>query len=60
MEVIGQLHAWPLYPEGKSPWYPLDTRLGGTQNRSGGSVVGFYKDGNEPSGSIKTENFLTS
>jgi hypothetical protein len=24
----------PLYPQGKSPWYPLDRRLGGTQSRS--------------------------
>jgi hypothetical protein len=24
----------PLYLQGKSPWYPLDRRLGGTQNRS--------------------------
>jgi hypothetical protein len=26
---------WPLCPQGKSPWYPLDRRLGGPQNRSG-------------------------
>jgi hypothetical protein len=25
---------WPLYPQGKSPWYPLDRRLGGPQSRS--------------------------
>jgi hypothetical protein len=25
---------WPLYPQGKSPWYPLDRRLGGPQRRS--------------------------
>jgi hypothetical protein len=25
----------PLYPQGKSPWYPLDRRLGGHQRRSG-------------------------
>jgi hypothetical protein len=25
----------PLYPQGKSPWYPLDKRLGGPQSRSG-------------------------
>jgi hypothetical protein len=25
----------PLYPQGKSPWYPLDRRLGGSQSRSG-------------------------
>jgi hypothetical protein len=26
---------WPLYPQGKSPCYPLDRRLGGPQSRSG-------------------------
>jgi hypothetical protein len=25
----------PLYPQGKSPWYPLDRRLGGPQSQSG-------------------------
>jgi hypothetical protein len=25
----------PLYPQGKSPWYPLDRRLGGPQIQSG-------------------------
>jgi hypothetical protein len=25
----------PLYPRGKSPWYPLDRRLGGPQSRYG-------------------------
>jgi hypothetical protein len=25
----------PLYPQGKSTWYPLDRKLGGTQSRSG-------------------------
>jgi hypothetical protein len=25
----------PLYPQGKSPWYPLDRKLGGYQSRSG-------------------------
>jgi hypothetical protein len=25
----------PLYPQGKSPWYPLDRRLGGTRSLSG-------------------------
>jgi hypothetical protein len=27
----------PLYPQGKSPWYPLDRRLGGAQGQSGHS-----------------------
>jgi len=26
---------WPLYPQGKSPWYPLDRRPGGPQTLSG-------------------------
>jgi hypothetical protein len=25
----------PLYTQGKSPWYPLDRRMGGPQSRSG-------------------------
>jgi hypothetical protein len=35
MEVSGQLHVPPLYPQAKSHWYPLDRRLGGSQGRSG-------------------------
>jgi hypothetical protein len=37
MEMSGQLHApaRPLHPQGKSPWYPLDRRLGRPQSRSG-------------------------
>jgi hypothetical protein len=35
MEVSGQLHAPAAYPQGKSPWYPLDRRVGGSQSRSG-------------------------
>jgi hypothetical protein len=26
---------WPLYPQGKSTWYPLDRRLGGPQSHFG-------------------------
>jgi hypothetical protein len=26
---------WPLYPQGKSSWYPFYRRLGGPQSRSG-------------------------
>jgi hypothetical protein len=33
MVVSGQLHAPAAYHQGKSPWYPLDRRLGGPQNR---------------------------
>jgi hypothetical protein len=25
----------PPYPQGRSPWYPLDRRLGGSRSRSG-------------------------
>jgi hypothetical protein len=35
MEVSGQ--PWPLYSQGKSPWYPLDRRLGGSHSCSGHS-----------------------
>jgi hypothetical protein len=32
----GLLHTpWPLYPQGKNPWYPFDRRVGGSQSRSG-------------------------
>jgi len=26
---------WPLHPQGKSSWYPLDRRVGGPQSPSG-------------------------
>jgi len=45
MEVSGQLQ---LYPQGKSPWYPLDRRLGGNQSRSGRS--GEEKNSQPPPG----------
>jgi hypothetical protein len=35
MEVSGQLHVPAALPPGKSPWYPLDRKLGGPQSRSG-------------------------
>jgi hypothetical protein len=35
MEMSGQLHVPAALPQGKSPWYPLDRKLGGPQNRSG-------------------------
>jgi hypothetical protein len=35
MEVSCQLHTSPLYPQGKSPQYPLHRRLGGSQGRFG-------------------------
>jgi hypothetical protein len=35
MEVGGQLHAPTVLPFGKSPFYPLDRRVGGPQSRSG-------------------------
>jgi hypothetical protein len=28
----GQLHALAALPQGKSPWYPLDRRMGGSQS----------------------------
>jgi hypothetical protein len=35
MEVSGQLHAPSVLPQGKSPSYPLDRRVGEPQSRSG-------------------------
>jgi hypothetical protein len=35
MEFIGQIHAHSDLPWKKSPWYSLNTRLGGPQGRSG-------------------------
>jgi hypothetical protein len=37
IEVSGQLHAPAALPQGKSPLYRLDRRLGGPQSRSGRS-----------------------
>jgi len=34
MEVVSFTHL-PLYPQGKSPLYPLDRRVGGPWSRSG-------------------------
>jgi hypothetical protein len=50
-DILGELHSFfkhgtrwswvvgftplPLYHQGKSPWHPLDRRLGGPQSRSG-------------------------
>jgi hypothetical protein len=42
MEVSGQLHDRSLYPQGKSPQYPLDRRLGGPQSRSGHGASQFF------------------
>ena len=33
--MVGQSHAWPLYPRGKIPLFPLYRGLGGPQDRSG-------------------------
>jgi hypothetical protein len=35
MEMSDQLDAPAALSAGKSPWYPMDRRLGGLQNRSG-------------------------
>jgi hypothetical protein len=32
---VASFTPWPLYPQGKSPWYPLDRRLGGPQSHFG-------------------------
>jgi hypothetical protein len=42
-----------LYPQGKSPWYPLDRRLSGIQSRSGRG--GLEKNSQPPPG-IESQN----
>jgi hypothetical protein len=34
-ELVVSFTSRPLYPQEKSPWYTLNRRLGGPQNRSG-------------------------
>jgi len=31
--MSGQLHVPAAFPQGKSPWYPFDRRIGGPQSR---------------------------
>jgi len=47
----------PLYPQGKSPWYPLD-RLGGLQSRSG--CGGEEKNSQPPPGIASLNSPLSS
>jgi hypothetical protein len=49
MEVSGQLHAPAALPPRKSPWYPLDRRLGGPQSRPG-------RDGEEKNSKPRRES----
>jgi hypothetical protein len=53
MEVSGQLHASPTLPQGKSPWFPLDRKMGGPQSRSG---RGGEEKNTQPSSGIKLWN----
>jgi hypothetical protein len=46
----------PLYPEGNSPWYPLDRRLDGTQSLSGRS--GEEKNSQPPLGTTASRTAL--
>jgi hypothetical protein len=57
MEVSDQLNAPPLYPQGKSPWYPLDRRLGGPQSRSG---HGGEEENSQPPPGIEILEILTT
>jgi hypothetical protein len=43
----------PFYPQGKSPWYPLDRRLDGSQSRSG--CGGEEKNSEPPAGNRTLE-----
>jgi hypothetical protein len=59
---------WPLYPQGKSPRYPLVRRMGGPQRRSGqrGGKIWPYRDSNsdpylvEPVASLYTDHAIPS
>jgi len=51
--VRGQRHAPAALPQEKSPWYPLDRRLGGPQSRSGRG--GLEKNSQPPPG-IEPQN----
>jgi len=41
---------WPLYTQGKTSWYPLGRRLGGTQSHSG---CGGEEKNSQPAPGIK-------
>jgi hypothetical protein len=43
----------PLCPQGKSPWYPLDKRLGGSQSRFG---RGGEEENSQPRPRIEPQN----
>jgi hypothetical protein len=45
----------PLYPQGKSPRYPLDRRLGGPQSRSG---YGVEEKNSQPPPGIEPRSYI--
>jgi hypothetical protein len=45
MEMSGEFHAPAVNPQEKSPWYPLDRRVGGPQILSG---LGDEKKNSQP------------
>jgi hypothetical protein len=53
MEVSSQLHTPAALPQGKSPWYPLDRRLGVPQSRS---VCGGEEKNSQPPLGIELYN----
>jgi hypothetical protein len=53
MEVSGQLHVPAALPQGKSPWYPLDRRLGEPQCRS---ERGGLEKNSQPAPGIEPQN----
>jgi hypothetical protein len=52
----------PLYPQGKSPWYPLDRRLGWPQSRSGrgGEESSNVRLHNMPQGGMGKQRIYTN
>jgi hypothetical protein len=48
---------WPLYPQGKNPWYPLHRRLGGSQSWSG---CGGEEKNSQPLLGHKNKKYITN
>jgi hypothetical protein len=46
MGLVVSFAPLPVYPQGKSPWYPLERRLAASQNHSG--CVGEEKNSQPP------------
>jgi hypothetical protein len=57
--VVFSFTPWLVYPQGKSPWHPVDRRLGRSKSRSGcsGEEKNFQPAlGIEPQNPMPTQN----